>query len=277
MGMHTRRWITGLCALPVFLLGIFWDHGDWLAAAVVTGSFFLAWAEMYNLYGIPHRRMLLCWQNCLALLFFVCTVRRHYIYLLSISFLFFWGSCLITIRRTVSGSRYEIATHGLALIYLLYPLACFVYLRSLDNGPSYLFFMLAVACFTDIGGFYGGRWLGRNKLAPLISPNKTWEGAVAGAVFSVVVVLLTAAYQSVFLGYTLWFSTPHHYLSVLILTVLMSAIGQVGDLCESAIKRDAGAKDSGSSFTGHGGFLDMMDAMLWIGPAMLVYVILWRQ
>ena len=60
------------------------------------------------------------------------------------------------------------------------------------------------------------------------------------------------------------------------LTVVMSAVGQTGDLCESAMKRDAGVKDSGSSFTGHGGFLDMMDAMLWIGPAMLVYVILWR-
>ena len=118
--------------------------------------------------------------------------------------------------------------------------------------------------------------MGRTKLAPQISPNKTWEGAVAGAGLSVVMVLLTAVYQSVFLGYTLWYSRPHQYLPVLFLTVVMSAVGQTGDLCESAMKRDAGVKDSGSSFTGHGGFLDMMDAMLWIGPAMLVYVILWR-
>jgi phosphatidate cytidylyltransferase len=84
---------------------------------------------------------------------------------------------------------------------------------------------------------------------------------------------VVAAFQSVYFGNTLWFSGPHRYGEVLLVTLTMSIVGQVGDLCESAMKRDAGVKDSGTTITGHGGYLDMMDSMLWIGPAMVVYVI----
>jgi len=269
-----RREITGLIALAIFAVCIAWRYGEWLSAVVASAAFFFAHAEMYGLLGVPRRWPLMVWQNALAFLFFSFTVTHKVPILVVVLFLFFWGSCLISMRHTVKGSRYEIAVHGLLLIYLLFPLSSFVYLRSIPHGPFYLFFMLSVACFTDIGAYYGGKWLGRHKLAPTISPNKTWEGAVCGSALAGVAVLGLAGFQSVWFGNTLWLIGPHRYLPIIAVTLLLSAVGQIGDLCESVMKRDAGIKDSGVTITGHGGFLDMMDAMLWIGPAMFVYIVL---
>jgi phosphatidate cytidylyltransferase len=270
--MHSRRVVTALLFLPIFLIGIFWKHGDWFTAVFVSLCFSFAREELYNLMNVPHRKTLRLFQNGLAFCFFLFSVTHNMNALVTLSFLFYWGSCLVTNSKTVRGSRYEIATHGMLLIYLLFPLACFVYLRSIPNGSTYLFFLLAVACFTDIGGYYGGKSFGKHKLAPVISPNKTWEGAISGVFLSVLAVGGIAVFQSLWNEKTLWIDRPHCYVEVLLVTVLMSLVGQIGDLSESAMKRDAGVKDSGSDLTGHGGLLDMMDAMLWIGPTMFVYV-----
>ncbi|MEW6235817.1 MAG: phosphatidate cytidylyltransferase [Candidatus Omnitrophota bacterium] len=276
--MHLRRILTGLAFLPIFLLGIFWRHGDWVTAAAAAFAFVYAREELYILLEAKQRRESMWWQNlCGALFFVVCVYHDFSTSLiaalrLAAVFFFFWGSCLITLSHTVKGSRNEFAAHGLTMIYVLAPLACLVYLRGIENGPNYLFFLLAVTCLTDIGAFYGGTWLGRHPLAPVISPKKTWEGSICGTVFAAAAILGIAAYQSAKYGQTLWLSGPHRYMEILIVAVMMSVIAQIGDLCESAIKRDAGVKDSGRSITGHGGFLDMMDSLLWAAPAMLVYV-----
>ncbi|MDX9755812.1 MAG: phosphatidate cytidylyltransferase [bacterium] len=270
--MHTRRIITSLIALPIFLTGIFWSHGDWFTAFVAFVAFAFAREELYSLMQAKKRVTLRLWQNGLAFCFFFFTVYHNVYALVTLTFLFFWGSSLITNGKTVAGCRNEIATHALLMLYLLFPLACFVYLRSIPSGPMYLFFLLAVACFTDIGGFYGGKFLGKHKLAPIISPKKTWEGFVCGALLSALIIGVTGYIQSRFDDQILWLPLTHGYLEILLVTILMSIVGQIGDLCESSLKRDAGIKDSGSALTGHGGFLDMMDAMLWIGPTMFVYV-----
>lgn len=251
---------------------MFWRYGQWLSAAVAAASFFFAQAELYDLLGVARRSALTAWQNLLALLFFLGAVFHHVPGLIVILFLFFWGSCMISMSRSVEGSRREIAAHSLLLIYLLIPLSSYVYLRSIAGGPFYLFFMLTVACMTDTGAYYGGKLLGKHKLAPVISPNKTWEGSICGAVSSLFLIYIVACIQSVWTGNTLWLPGAHRYLHIGVVAILLSAIGQIGDLCESVMKRDAGVKDSGVTNTGHGGFLDMMDAMLWIGPAMYLYV-----
>jgi phosphatidate cytidylyltransferase len=267
-----RRIITSLIIVPFFLIAILWSYGPWFAAVVAGLFFVLGRAELYSLMGIPPKRSLYIWQNLLALLFLFLTVQPRVPSLIALAFLFYWGSCAITLRFPVKGCRNEISTHGLSLVYLLFPLACYVYLRTFPYGPAYLFFMIAVAIFTDVGAYYGGKTFGRNKLAPEISPNKTWEGSVIGTLSACLIFMGVVALQSLWQGVSLWIPEPHQYLHILGVTIIMSIIGQVGDLFESAMKRDAGIKDSGSQLTGHGGFLDMMDAMLWIGPAMLVYV-----
>ncbi len=274
--MHSRRLITGFLSIPLFLICILWSHGDWFSALFATVIFFFARAEMYSLMNVKQRCTHLWWQNTLALLFFFFTVSHSFKVVVTIAFLFYWGSCLITIRRIVDGSRYEISTHGMLLMYILFPLGCFVYLRSIEQGPWYLYFMLTVSCFTDIGAYYGGKQFGKHKLAPQISPKKTWEGAICGSLLSALIIAITVWIQNFFEEASLWLPSPHQYSELLVVTIILSAVGQIGDLCESAMKRDAGIKDSGSDLTGHGGFLDIIDAMLWIGPAMFVYVMFLR-
>jgi phosphatidate cytidylyltransferase len=114
----------------------------------------------------------------------------------------------------------------------------------------------------DIGAYYAGRAFGRHKLAPVVSPKKTWEGAVASVVTSVAV---AGAYLTHFVPGVSW---P----VAIALTAAANAAGQLGDLAESAMKRGAGVKDSGTILPGHGGFLDRVDSTLFALPVVYAYL-----
>ncbi len=272
--MNLRRIFTGLLFIPVFFTGIVWQYGEWFTAAVVFFFFIVGRVELYALYNAKLCPNISVLQIAMAILFFIASILQP-IWVIPIGLLFFWGSSILTIRHSLQGCRNEFAVHGLTLLYLLGPLATLPYLRSLENGPAFLFYLLTVACFTDTGAYFGGKLLGRSKLAPTLSPRKTWEGAASGALVSVAVIVLSGYIHSKYWGRTLWFDQPNLYTELIIVTIGLSMIGQIGDLFESAIKRDCGAKDSGVSHTGHGGCLDMIDGFLWIGPALVAYAI-WR-
>lgn len=137
------------------------------------------------------------------------------------------------------------------------------------NGPSLLVFLLFVVWAGDIAALYVGRAWGRRKLAPTISPNKTWEGSIASVAGSVLIAgglfelsTFLAQWNFVKLSYhgEIWYW--------LLLAVIVNIAAQIGDLAESALKRSAGVKDSGSLLPGHGGVLDRIDALLLAAPAM---------
>lgn len=128
-----------------------------------------------------------------------------------------------------------------------------------EFSVHWLLYALIVNWVGDIGAFYIGRTFGKHRLAPVVSPKKSWEGA-AGAVVTAIV--LAGAYLVYFVpGVTI--------LEAVCLTAAANVAGQLGDLCESAIKRGAGVKDSGSILPGHGGLLDRVDSALFTLP--LVY------
>jgi phosphatidate cytidylyltransferase len=120
-----------------------------------------------------------------------------------------------------------------------------------------VFFVFAVVWATDIGAFFVGRTLRGPKLAPRISPNKTWSGFVGGLVFAGAAAI---GAMSAIVGA----SKPAQVVEI---AVGLSLLGQGGDLFESAVKRKFGAKDSGTLIPGHGGLLDRIDALLWVAPA----------
>jgi phosphatidate cytidylyltransferase len=147
---------------------------------------------------------------------------------------------------------------GVAYVGFLMPHV--VLLREIGpDGWRWVLFAVFVAMGSDTGGYFGGRWLGRRKLLPAVSPAKTVEGA-AGAVVGAAVVALAcrAAFLSTAGG-----------LEAIALGVAVSLLAQAGDLCESAFKRAFGAKDSGWIIPGHGGILDRLDSLLF--PFVLVY------
>lgn len=120
-----------------------------------------------------------------------------------------------------------------------------------------LFFALALTWIGDTAAYYGGRAFGRHRLAPIVSPKKTWEGAAASVAASVVFGLL-------YLGY---FAPQLPWWEVAGMAVVGNITGQFGDLAESSIKRGAGVKDSGNLLPGHGGMLDRVDSSLFALPA----------
>jgi len=149
------------------------------------------------------------------------------------------------------------------IFYIGWLLSHMVALRGLADGVSWVFFVLLVTWLSDTAAFFTGRRLGRHKLAPSISPGKTWEGAIGGIGGSIAISMLFIAPTP--------FHLPLPYWQVIPLAIGVSVLGQCGDLVESLLKRNAGVKDSGTFMPGHGGMLDRMDSMLFAGT--LVYYV----
>jgi len=142
-----------------------------------------------------------------------------------------------------------------AILYLAIPLGTLVKLR-MSVGPEAVFLLLLTIGMSDTAQYYGGRWLGRRPLSPVISPNKTIEGAVFGFVASIFVVWLAGHW---------WLSeiTP---VFRIVLGGTIAGFGIVGDLFESNLKRIANVKDASQLIPGHGGILDRLDSVLFAAP-----------
>lgn len=173
-------------------------------------------------------------------------------------------------RRSVGSSRARLAT-GLALIAVA--VLALIWLRAdAVAGRANVLFLVVVIWATDIGAYVAGRTLGGPRLAPAISPGKTWAGALGG----VGCAALTGAACAAILGHGGWWAAGA-------VAAVLSVAGQAGDLLESAMKRHAGVKDTGGLIPGHGGLLDRLDGMLTAAPvaAMLALaqgrgVVLWQ-
>jgi phosphatidate cytidylyltransferase len=146
------------------------------------------------------------------------------------------------------------------IVYIFGCWKCAIPLREMN--PHWLMYALLVNWVGDMGAYYvGSRW-GRHKMAPRVSPNKSWEGAAASVVASVLVAG----------AYLLRFVPGVEVAQAVALTVAANAAGQLGDLTESAMKRGAGVKDSGAMLPGHGGFLDRVDSTLFSLPLIYAYL-----
>lgn len=150
------------------------------------------------------------------------------------------------------------------LLYIPWLLGYFLLLRYTPDGETGLLYFalpLLATFAADIGGYFGGHFFGRRKLAPEVSPGKTVEGAIGGLAFSFVIVLVMTQLTQI--------GSP---LDALLLSILVASASQLGDLSESLIKRALKTKDSGSSLPGHGGFLDRLDSLLFAVPATYLFL-----
>ncbi len=151
----------------------------------------------------------------------------------------------------------------LGLVYCIFPLLLAVVLRLAPLGGEWLCYLFAVVWGTDTGAYLVGRAIGRHRMAPVLSPGKTWEGFVGGLVFGALAGVLA-----------LWLlalpgSGPGTGTLVL-LGVLLAAASHAGDLIESLLKREFGVKDAGNLIPGHGGLLDRLDSLLLAVPVFVL-------
>ncbi|MBM3191064.1 MAG: CDP-archaeol synthase [Chlamydiae bacterium] len=162
-----------------------------------------------------------------------------------------------------------------AICYIAVPLALMLKILypglsshfNLRDGRIWFVYLICITKVTDIGAYFGGRLLGKRKLAPILSPSKTIEGAVAGLVFAVGLSVLFS-FMSAYFAIEV-FQLP--LATAILLGVVLSVGGQLGDLAESLLKRDAKVKDS-NRLPGLGGVLDMFDSLLFTIPILFFYL-----
>ncbi len=166
---------------------------------------------------------------------------------------------LFLIVTVLTKNRFTFDDAGYLLLSTFYAGAGFFYLiLTREAGLEYVFFVLFLIWATDSGAYFTGRKLGRRKLWPEISPNKTIEGALGGIASAVVVAvifqLIYPVYESLFFA--------------IIVSIVIAVFGQMGDLVESAMKRHFNVKDSGRILPGHGGILDRFDSLIFVLPVL---------
>lgn len=148
-------------------------------------------------------------------------------------------------------------------MFMIFP----VLIRRMEDGLAWVFLLLVVTWLGDTGAYFAGRFFGKHKLYEKISPKKTWEGAIGGAVVATGGVMLVKVIAMRFgaLEDLAWWEC-------VFIGVVVDGIGICGDLVESMLKRSFGVKDSGWIMPGHGGLLDRVDALLLTGPALWLYM-----
>ncbi len=156
----------------------------------------------------------------------------------------------------------DTALIGFGILYVGFTLSTVTSTRLLPDGERFVLFLALVTWASDTGAYYAGTLWGRHLLAPSVSPKKTVEGLGGGAALAVGTALLAHA----------WFVPQLSQRDAVILGILLTGSGLLGDLWESAIKRRVGVKDSGSVLPGHGGMLDRLDSLLFTAPTFYYYV-----
>jgi phosphatidate cytidylyltransferase len=250
--------IAVAAALLPLVLGVVWAGGWWLFAVAAAGGML----ALHELYAIARglRPVVLGGYAAFALTLLGAQlggptwVLAGIVATLPAALLVFFVS---------SARQHAVAGFGVTLLGVAWVgggLAFLLLLRDLaDDGRLLLFTVLLAVFADDTAAFFVGRLIGRHRLAPAISPGKSWEGFVAGTLAAVAMTFFALYEQEVV-------TTTES----LVLGLAIALAATLGDLFESAVKRDLGVKDSGRLLAGHGGMLDRLDSLLWAGPAAYV-------
>ncbi len=263
------RSVTGLIALAVFMT-VIWTPGLRLLFTLFVGA--LSAVGLYEYYAIVRAREISPETIGGILAGTAVAMSGHLGDAVTTNFVLFGGCVLVSALHIVRGqhSVAGLSSTVFGVFYIGWFGAHVPLMQSLPGvGPGLVMTLFVGVILTDTAAFFAGTAIGKHKMAPKVSPNKTWEGAVAGlfgamAGSAVLWYLKERAGMSALPDWSLW-----RYVHA---GMLVSIIAQLGDLTESCLKRDAGVKDSGNFFPGHGGVLDRTDGFLFAAPV-LYYLI----
>lgn len=269
LGNLGTRFATAGLLVPVLLLAITWDRPEGWWAIV----FFASVVSLHEYFGMALKDPVERWfgvglGTALAALFYWFDEGRGQLVALPVAlvapalfYLFRFGE-LQTVLSRIAMTTFGVVYAGILPTYLSLVKRDFG-----DVDGDWVLLVLMIAWFGDTGAYFAGRFLGKRKLYPAVSPGKTWAGAFGGLAGSFLAAVLA----------NLWYFPELGWVHGAVLTVVGSALGQCGDLIESMMKRGCGVKDSGKLLPGHGGMLDRIDAAIIIAPWVYLYAALaWR-
>jgi phosphatidate cytidylyltransferase len=257
-----KRWLTGIILAPILLIAILFGSKEIFAAIIIIFILGGVWEYNHIVFGsgfVKEKIESLTFAIIIPLFVFFGN-NQHLLAVLAFSvllvfILFLWSNKestfdVLSVDKVVFG-----------LMYIPFLMSYFISLRMMEKGVLWVLFVLVLAFAGDIAALYAGKTFGKHKLIPLISPGKTVEGVIG-------LVLGSTGACLIFSYYLLPQVSLIH---IAILAFVGSIIGQLGDICESAIKRNYGFKDASSLLPGHGGLLDRMDCLIFIAPFVYYY------
>lgn len=262
-----QRTVTAVILIPLFLALVHWGgRGGLLVPGLLVC--FLAQQELYRMFPdvwrrFPSRAALLAGALIVGGFGLMATGRMSpdsFLALLALLLTALFSVCVLSGDEKDMTGGFPLVLTG--AVYIPLGVGMILLLRGLPGGEGLVFYLFGLTWIVDIMGFIVGKTIGRVKLSPLLSPNKTWEGAIAGVVGGLVWGVSTRGF--------LMPAIP--LVDVIVISVAVSAWGQMGDLSESAFKRAAGVKDSGGIIPGHGGVLDRIDSLLFNSVALYAFL-----
>ena len=264
-----KRILTAIVLIALVFAIVFFGH-LWtitLFAALVAELAVYEYLQLANLSGA---KIPLWWMAAATAMVFVVSyawpIEAQLPILSGLAFLLF---AISGFRAPLQRALLDTSMGLFGLVYIAYTMSLLPLIWNRDDGKPLLIFLMVCVWAGDIAALYIGKNFGRRKLAPKLSPGKTWEGSAASLLGSMLVAagvfwvgdLLSARGNMVLhIQEPLW--------QLMVLAVIVNAAAQLGDLLESAIKRGAGVKDSGTMLPGHGGILDRIDALLLATPVL---------
>jgi phosphatidate cytidylyltransferase len=269
-----KRILTAIVLIAFVFALIYFDGNfarHWpvtLVAAIVAGLAAYEFRAFTEAGGCP---LPLWWTLFAVAAFFLATGYRPQDTITVVAFVTLVLFAVAAFRTSLERVLWETAAGVLMLVYIAYPLTLIPRLLSEENGTALLLFLFICVWSGDIAALAIGKRFGRHKFSPRLSPNKTWEGAAASVVascaFGMALIGLGDYLTEIGSSFTRLHTTEPWWV-FLLLAVLLNAAAQFGDLLESALKRGAGVKDSGTLLPGHGGILDRIDALLLAAPVL---------
>jgi len=281
--MLKKRVITALWGIPLLVAIVWFDRPlPWFTILVAIWGV-LAVFEFYSLVAASKVPPLTYFGLIWTLLFILSgnsqllSILEPHFDLTLLTPLLLTSAVILSLIWFIPRSPKEQAFAGWAwtiagILYVGWLLSYLVALRGLDDartvldeGRTWVFFALFTTFASDTAAFFTGRALGRHHLAPQISPGKTWEGTIGGILGAIIVSLFFILFTPL--------SLHLNWGQAILLGLLVSIFGQLGDLLESLFKRNMGVKDSGRLIPGHGGVLDRMDSVVFAGIVVYYYVV----
>jgi len=269
MSNMTTRTIVGFLLGPLVLLCIYF--GGWILFGLVTLISIIATWEAFMMLktkSISTNFTLGLW---LAILIPLSFINRK----VEFSLLFVISVFIIALFELFRNKENPIQNTASTLFFSGYigiGIGSFLGIRELlqiqlyDNSFAWLTIAIIFSLWMcDSFAYFGGKLMGRTKLFPRISPNKTWEGSIWGFIASVLFMYL-------FYKFSPMNQLPINYNEVIVIGILIGMFGQIGDLVESMFKRDSGVKDSSHLIPGHGGFFDRFDSLIFVSPLIFFYL-----
>ena len=262
--MLKQRLITALCGIPILIVVIWFDKPlPWFTIFMALWGA-VAVYEFYNIIAsskVPP----LTYFGIIWTVFFILSPHFEYGFLPLLIFAssVFLSPLLLMLRRRKELFFASWLWTMAGILYVGWLLSYLVALR-LEVGREWVLLAFFTVFGSDTTAFFIGKALGRHRLAPRISPAKTWEGAIGGLFGAVIVSLIVVTV----------FSMPLSFGQAIFLGFLVSIIAQLGDLLESLFKRKTGTKESGRLLPGHGGLLDRMDSVVFAGVVVYLYYVI---